>query len=317
MLIKVKNKLRNKGRTFFNITTEVQPQPNKGSRIFTLLKRMIIAISIIILFFSCSRILNVSSVGKGAECFSLGEFGHLRIDGKYLFDTGASVSVFISNDSLNLISKETLFFQSIKDVHGKNRYERYSYFNLFPINNIHFHKAYMLKMNSEGLSESMLNIMQKGIIGMNIINKANWIINFKDSIIECIPKDSLISIPAENKIKLSYKNKVHPKVTLTINGITFKNMLFDTGAFDELSLTKSQISQIEEIELYGSIGMSGLYSKQTSNVYICKELNLNNVLFRDVLITETTKFPLIGMGIIKQFNHLFIDTKNQVFYLYN
>ena len=279
-------------------------------------KGVAIIIIIATLSLSCSKILKVSSIeGKGE--ITLAKNGHILIAGKYIFDTGAKVTVFTGRDTLNIPGKKTLYSQKVEDANGVYKREKYYYFDEVLIGNLHLQKAHLLKIPYESLSKNMKELINGGILGMNSINQANWIINFKEFIIECIPKDSLISIPAENKMKLSYKNKVHPKVTLTINGITFKNMLFDTGAFDELSLTKSQISQIEEIELYGSIGMNGLYSKQTSNVYICKELNLNNVLFRDVLITETTKFPLIGMGIIKQFNHLFIDTKNQVFYLYN
>ena len=271
-------------------------------------------------FSSCYRTHNISSIDYGKSAFSFNKYGHILLDGDYFFDTGAMVTLLIQHDSLNMDnSKKTNFFQVVMDGSGKVKTEKLYFFENFSASDIQFNKAYFLMLSPETLSLTMQNAIQKGLIGMNFIKHANWLIDFKDSTIHCLSKDSIICIPENNVLILKYKNRYHPKIDLVIDNHKFKNLLFDTGLGGDLLLRKSDLSQIKKNEaLTKEISYSSLYksdsTKQTT--YMFEKLNVNDFIFTDIEVTEYIK-PMVGVSFVKRFNYLFIDTKNQVFYLYN
>ena len=284
-------------------------------------KHYYILTALCMMFSSCDTIttskhFNSSHVESGQVYFTTYQ-GTCILPGDYVFDTGASVSSFSECDSAFSTARKTTHRLRLSDISGTSVTIPYYYLKEKKFDDIVIHNLYMGKSNS--------NDFRWGVIGMDVIEKMNWLINFKDSTISCFSKDSAFTIPTENFMLLEYHNKFAPKISLIINNTRVDSILFDTGSGAGLSLSKEQIKKIGNNAVTDTLKEinKGLFTKEhydTVSVYVYDTLIINSASVYNATIGEITNQKMgsgIGMGFFRAFDNLFIDTKNQVFYLYN
>lgn len=113
--------------------------------------------------------------------YSKGSQGHLLVDG-FMFDTGASASlVFEMDESI----KQQVKKEGEINHHGQYKEDFYSIssFSIGAMLLKHFHFIYINKNHTNPI---FTNTLGKGLLGMDVISKANWTI---DNVHACIRMD--------------------------------------------------------------------------------------------------------------------------------
>jgi len=159
---------------------------------------------------------------------------------------------------------------------------------------------------------------RSGIIGMNVINRANWLVDFVDKTIHIIPHNgsTIEELPV---LRLSYRRSKYPRVTLIVQGIEIENVLLDTGASGDLYLPKTVLERlhrnIHPIDS-GYVLSTGLYTDDIRRrIYRYTDITVSGILL-DTFTIRQAGSAYIGMGFFERFNQLYLDTKNQEMLLY-
>ena len=130
-----------------------------------------------------------TSVPKGKYNFSISNTGLMVLESDFVFDSGSSISVLYDKQSKAF----PVFLTWISDYHkkmiiksiyyaGRNVSENY------PVN--HF-----LCVIDSGFYRPDKSLL--GILGMNVIQRANWHFSFRDSILEVLPTSMSTTIPED------------------------------------------------------------------------------------------------------------------------
>ena len=281
----------------------------------------VIGASITVCFFSCSvwKTFNYSTVEDGVIHRAIGESGHIMFDG-FLFDTGAELSCLFKEVPFNM---KLVGYEKVSGMNKESNWEKVYYLKSFSIDTIGVNRVFLMKLDTSKVSNSIREIFEKGIIGMNIISKANWLIDFKNETVECVSRDFAHSLSSCNYILLKYRKTLRPVVSINIEGVEIKNVLFDTGSFANMKLSSTDIDRILSKRMADNVGISkyeGLYSEDTiveRKKYLFHQLKINNLSLDSVSIIEDNREPLIGINFLRKFDYLYIDAKNKTFYLYN
>lgn len=156
----------------------------------------------------------------------------------------------------------------------------------------------------------------KGIIGMNVIQKANWLFSLKAQKAETFPLDSIIPISTD-AVTLSYHGCLRPLTDLDINGHRIKNVLLDTGFNMDLKLDDSNVMEkLGEIVKQDTGVCITFDEKKTVVDYTLKSVNINSKSYQNVMVCFG-KPNLLGLGFMRRFDYLFWDSKHKKVYLWN
>lgn len=267
------------------------------------------------LFSGCTQNKNVSiSYGKDDIVVS----GSLEVGG-FIFDTGSTHSV-IFTDEANLPVGEFVSSNRISDVNNRGRILELYRIDSMQIGTLRINNGEFLIMNKESLPDILTDY--KGIIGMDIIDRANWYIDLPAEQITVMNKNSLISIPTD-ALSLDYNTENDlPETIVKVGNQVLRNIIIDTGSQGVLELLSSDIRELNrsyEATVKDTVMLSGLYSGITKHpVLNYKSMPIDNSCVIDSLeIFEVMGERRMGFGFFKEFNHIFIDTQNQKIHLYN
>lgn len=241
----------------------------------------------------------------------------------FIFDTGASHSVFFL-DSINILIYQKYFYKKIhlKDSSGKNEVNQSLLFDSLNIGNLTVNNAFFFTKNKESLPSVVKNY--NGIIGMNLIGKANWLFDMKNNTFTVLDKDSLFNIPNQHLI-LKYKlsNNI-PYTSITIGHKTIDDVLIDTGAanswFDLSMENLKYLNNLYDAKSIDTLSAVGIHNIKTTLLeYTYENVNIANYTMDYVrvgLIQKPQK-QLLGYEIIKKFNYIFINSEYEYICLFN
>ena len=286
----------------------------KGVRIK---KKVIYSISVIavigyVLYYI---IMNMSSVEDGVVKFVYGEYGHLKID-EFIFDTGAEMSiVFKKTDDMNKV-----FYILMSGLNKELKIEDVYYSNFHYLDSLKIHHAFWVYIDTCYIPDVIKK--NDGILGMNIISQNNWHFNFKDSTLKSTSK-KFTDVGLHNSISFKYGKQIRPLVSIYIEDVEIKEVLFDTGSNSMLTFGLEDLKKINSKHIPQDTVVEqimGLYHEDSVvkyNKYTHRQIKINGRTMDSVYISEDNRFPRIGLGFVRKFDNLYIDTKNKMIYLYN
>ncbi len=247
---------------------------------------------------------------------------HLSI-GDFMFDTGATNSA-IFDDAQNL-SNEKSTSESVYDINRVRKEQNMYTVDNIQLGNISVKNAVFVHIPRNDLPPYMDKF--NGLVGMNVINKANWFFDTKKNQVTVYPKDTKVEIPS-NAFVMNYRTtNVHPVTSLKIEDKLFRNVRIDFGSYQTINLNSNDITAINKtlMENYlrsDSISSVSLFDDKIINVvheYNDVEIN-DDFIFNSLKIYENERedgVRRIGFGFFNYFNYIYMNTKEQKIYLYN
>lgn len=238
------------------------------------------------------------------------EINKTKINGGFLFDTGAQLTV-VDSSLLEFIDyKEIGDLTSVDFLGNKKRVKKIN-INSIKLGNNHMYDidAFVMNLGVYGCSDF------KGILGFNIIKKANWIIDFRRQVLKII--DISQSVNQDKSIKIPFKIKKNTAIiNLKIGNNSFKTIL-DTGAKNELNLTLKDFEELKnKKELRDSVYRIELYSKSLNEKKLSKKTVLlskaENISINDMLFEKKITFSgarTLGIDFFKSSELLILDFK--------
>ncbi|MDR1227322.1 MAG: hypothetical protein LBK47_10595 [Prevotellaceae bacterium] len=158
-----------------------------------------------------------------------------------------------------------------------------------------------------------------GIMGMNVIKRAGWLVDFSQKTIQIIPRGNAIPVKQLPVLSLPYRRPKYPCTTLIVQGVKVENVLMDTGAAGDLYLPKAALEQLHRNiqPVDSAAGMSTcLYTDSIPRkVYRYSNITVCGRLFSTLTIRESGSAS-VGMGFFERFNRLYLDTEKRELQLY-
>lgn len=240
------------------------------------------------------------------------------IEGRFIFDNGASTSVF----NPVFLKKTGITFtdsSSVTDANTKSRKIPYGIVNQLTIGPVRFKntRAYEVDLSPLFPCDSI-----DGIIGANIINRLVWEIN---------PRDSSITVQSSTRnlsgtsIPLKYSRNNSAIMSVGVDGIILKTKI-DLGSRWALKLKSDDLPRTmanKGTVVVGSTSQSAFGLAELDTVVELKKPTTittagtpipNSVLIRT---TNRQNYPAyLGMGFFKQF-HFTFDGPGKKIYLHN
>lgn len=269
-----------------------------------------------------NNLMNTGSIKYGNSKFDFVEQQHILIQNSFIFDTGAEGSMVTDWSNVNYNSKVMIGWQKIIDGNNKYEFEKNYFVKCISLDSLEFHKFIITQVDTNKIKPLIRSFINKGIIGMNIISKANWLFDFKEKSFIIFPHDSILDFKTDRIVSLGYNKEFRPLVSVNINGIKVDNVLIDTGASSEIELDPETISKLYKYDLPIDTLNANFINLYSGNdhlnhyKYCFERLKINNCTVDSIHIAETKYQSLIGMGFLSRFDKMFIDTKNKTFYLY-
>jgi hypothetical protein len=172
----------------------------------------------------------------------------------------------------------------------------------------------------ENISPFMKKFGFGGVLGMNVISQANWVIDFSEGSIQVVsPKDTVL-FNQKPAFILSYKKTARPKAVLSIQGVEIEDVLIDSGSDASIILCESDVRKINQyiqpIDT-SNYQSAGLYSenKHIEYQYTYKNVNINGFEFDMLNIVQGTRRK-IGMGFFRKFDKVYLNTEEKIFRFY-
>jgi hypothetical protein len=237
-----------------------------------------------------------------------------------IWDTGAVETIFFQDfaahqNKICCISP-AIVFDSKRDWSVTSFYfSREVELSPFTIKNIFY-----LIETKESISPFMKKRGFGGVLGMDIISQANWVIDFSEGSIQIPSEKDTILFNQKPGLMLSYKKTVRPKAPLTIQGVEIEDLLIDSGSESGLVLCESDIKKINQYIQpvdTSNYESSGLYSqnKHIEVQYTYKDMNINGYDFDMLNIVQGTRRK-IGMGFFRKFDKVYLNTQEKTFRFY-
>jgi len=248
---------------------------------------------------------------------------------EFMVDSGAPVSV-IYKEAFEESKAKTVMTYGVSDSQGNSTKSNYVMLDI-QIGNSDFKD--ILTAYSPQVNEYIYCIATGGIIGADLMQTANWQIDFENKKIVISDKKKSSSPDLKDYQKVSFSKRspfssmpwlnIIPGMTvnLTINGELFKDVYIDLGSSGELTLPKNAAtdtlfkSDLKEVRTgYSTFGLLGgqmdtAFYYRSSTIFV-EKMNLNP---HSIHIAKHNH-SLLGTGIFSDYT-LFIDFRKQDLYL--
>jgi hypothetical protein len=235
-----------------------------------------------------------------------------------LWDTGAEGSIIYEEHKDKIPNRIQIGFSLIFDAFNKMKFQRFYYSSQYnPVDFFYINNFFFTVTNQ---SEAMKSNNEMGLIGTDVIGKANWVIDFNSEKVEILPQKKIYKSKEKPQLTFQYNRKRRPKTQLNFFVCQFEDVLIDAGFDEEMALLKSDIEEINKtykpINTF-TVDRCGTYSTVpiVQNVYVYDSLIINNICFTNVQIIEGNK-RLIGFKFFKRFEKVFLNTKEKEFCFY-
>ena len=261
--------------------------------------------------------LNPSKISYGTFPFDKNKEKLFLYD-SLLWDTGSNGSVIYEKQKDKILNKRRVGNAMFIDFFNEKQQVPFYYSRQFNIGNSFTIRNFFFFLLDD---REHIENYEMGFIGMDVIGKANWVIDFDLGKVDILPKHKIYETKNPAQITFQYKKEVkRPKTQLDFSGFQIENVLIDAGCNSEIVLLKSDIEEINK--KYKPVdtltaATYGLHSTESviSNAYVYDTIMINNICFKNVQIVEGNK-RLIGFGFFKRFDKVFLNTKEKEFYFY-
>jgi hypothetical protein len=244
----------------------------------------------------------------------------LLLNDSLLWDTGATGTVIYGGyNEKKTYDKIWLGYILVFDAFYKAQFHELYYSPQFTVESLSINQLCFSIVKN--MPKEMKYDNEIGAIGMNVINKANWIINFQSEKVEILPHNKIYKTKHRPQLIFKYKRKNIPKTQLDFSVCKLENVLIDAGSNGELTLLKSDIEIINkkykpvDTLTVSSYGMHSI-SPTIQNCYVYDSIMINNVCFNNIEIIESNIKNVIGFEFFKRFNKVFLNTREKRFYFY-
>ena len=240
----------------------------------------------------------------------------------FLFDTGFDISA-IDLNYLQSIDYKKVIKKKVSGSSFKKHKVQFIEISTLSISDIDFNKtgASIIDLsfinNDYPCSEKPI----AGVIGANLLRKANWQIDYENKTILFSDDFSKFNISAKAfKFDLISKSWGSPLVNVKINGID-KKFTLDTGSSGKITsgteFKKELNSDSNEVKYLSIIKKNRAGNEQTyTNYYaLVEQINIGNLYLQEEIISlEKGVSSLIGNELFENFK-ISIDWKNNLFLL--
>ncbi len=230
--------------------------------------------------------------------------------GCLIWDTGASSSVIFNNFGN---SRLKIGIGTVTDLNRKTKlypicFARNISFDSVTLNNFIYNEIIMDNNVAQGIQDSDVI----GILGMNVIENYNWLLDFTSNKIYNFDKN--IPYTASPNFNLTYKERRTPSTNIKICSLYMKKLLIDSGFYGDIMLYDSDIELINRYIAPDTIINATSHSLYSDSIpvrrYVYYDVYINDLLFDKLTINEGKK-RLIGIGFFRKFDRVFWDSKNR------
>ena len=235
-------------------------------------------------------------------------------DDVYSFDSGALRTVFKKKVPGQKLVGATL----VTDCNKKHRITPLYYMPGIELSHGFQVRRFFFNRVEFHAQASKTQKLKAGIIGMNIIRKANWHFSFRDAFFETLPLNRQIAIPSDAMV-LSYDNNKRPLTTLVIENQKYEDVLIDMGCDEDFcfnSLNLTHITNSIGPQQISESSRSGVFSSKKEIFYLFDSVHVLGKIYQNISIHESN-YNLVGLGFLSRFDHLFWDSRHKKVYLWN
>jgi len=238
----------------------------------------------------------------------------------FLFDTGASNT--ISQELTKKINAKTKGFQGVIDSQRNKSILKIIQLDTISIGGYHFLNTGAIVANlNKSIAVNCLDI--DGIIGSNLIQLANWEIDFKNQIIKISSSENQFKV-SHNADTIKYKTDIYYKqyIDLKIGNIKIKNLTFDTGSNGYITCSGKDYKKLINNDLlsetnYGyGVSSSGLFGKgKPDSVFYATTNSLtfgNTQINHPILEFREKHSNMIGTDFLKKFTVILIPGEKEI-----
>ncbi|MBA3681205.1 MAG: hypothetical protein H0W73_08580 [Bacteroidetes bacterium] len=246
----------------------------------------------------------------------------------FILDSGAPVSI-IYQEAFESSKAKTVMTYKVSDSQGNSTKSDYVMLNA-GLGDLLFKDIFAAY--SPNTNEFISCIAAGGVIGANLMQTANWQIDFANEkiVISDFKKASLPDLKEYQKVSFSKRAPfgfmpwltVLPGMTvdLKVNGKLFKDVFVDLGSSGALTLPKNAATDrlfkndLKEVRIGASFGLLGARMDTTFN-YSSSAIYMEKIKFNDYTIDIAKKNQsLLGMKVFSDYM-MFIDFRKKDLYL--
>jgi hypothetical protein len=236
-----------------------------------------------------------------------------------LWDTGAGGTIFFQN----FATHKMMVVPTVVIDYGGDwsvlplYFSRSVDFGRFSLHNV-FHYLIEQDAVAEVIQERAIG----GILGMNVISRANWVIDFPTSSVQVFSRDAPYDERSEPALVLAYGQRKCPKTSLVIEGIGTADVLIDSGAEVDMILPEADIRAINRrcppvdssrCRPHGWSSDNSFPEQQ----YTYHNITINGYRFDSLHIIQGRAGRLLGVGFFRKFDRVYLNTKEKVFRFYS
>jgi hypothetical protein len=253
----------------------------------------------------------------GKFCYNT-KFKVIRLGGEdIIWDTGSGWTLFFQDFSAHKIS---IMPTMVVDDYGKRKITFLHFSRSLKIASITLKNIFYNTIKQNKISSSMRQSGIGGVFGMNVINRAHWIIDFLEGSIEAIPRKDTILSGREPKFSLSYGSRRFPKTVLVVQGIAIKNVLIDSGSSADLVLREADIQElnrkVQPVDSVTHYSFELLTDSIPTKKYLYKNIVVNNYRFDTLAVSQDNENSIIGIGFFRKFDKVYLNTDKKMFLFY-
>lgn len=221
----------------------------------------------------------------------------------FIFDTGAAVTLIDQE-----ISKEIEYtFKKEGEASGSSISAQKNALIELPkvsISNIIFENTYGMLLDLNFIKKDYENLKIDGVIGNNLMRKANWQIDFKNKVIRFTDKIDLSSRD-HKKVEMHKENYGLSYLDIEINNTKHK-FIFDTGSSGRFTANSSFVGNLKEEQKN---------SQEAKQTFKLEKIRIGEIeLTNQTISLEKGVSSLIGNGFFEDYL-LTIDWKKNILYL--
>ncbi len=219
----------------------------------------------------------------------------------YVFDTGANVTVICSDtipgNSVFSISKD------VTDIHGNKSSGKVYLLNHFKLGELEARfQTCMIR------PEQYLFGDVSGILGTDVISRADWCIDFKE---KKIMAGSTIPEHYDFMLEYNVKNNLY-YADLEIGNLSVKDIMIDTGYSRSDFVLEDKFRQsLKGLEFSKTdTCFSFTNAKEVYEIYSKNECLLNDMYIEKVTFSFSANRNILGLDFFKRFSSVHIDSDN-------
>ena len=223
----------------------------------------------------------------------------------YVFDTGANVTVICSDtipgNSVFSISKD------VTDIHGNKSRGKVYLLNHFKLGELETRFQTCIIKPEQYLFGNV-----SGILGTDVISRADWCIDFKE---KKIMAGSTIPEHCDFMLEYNVKNNLY-YADMKIGNLSVKDIMIDTGySRSDFVLEEKLRQSLKGLEFTKTdTCFSFTNAKEEYKIYSKSECLLNDMYIENVTFSFSTNRNILGLDFFKRFSSVYIDSDNSKMY---